>query len=265
MKIGVFINVCITVIEFPLDPDFPVLEPRGGESVEAGVQEEREKNTLIASYMSPSRIPDTASDLHPGIGDTNPDDPPTVMMLPGAEVSGLNAEDLPPSTLSDLLAQIAAPSVASSQGPAPASASFDTWGQQPQPPQASTSASVSLLQQFGLSGMTSVDFSNLLSTVSPETIGLMQQQPSHPFNSGFSSQPQGFGGGDQAYWSDPSGGASQPSWGGTSEGWNDNHNGNGGSGNFGRGRGRGRGFGGGRGRGGGFDRPKKLCNFFAKG
>ncbi|KAG9010864.1 hypothetical protein FRB94_009566 [Tulasnella sp. JGI-2019a] len=93
------------LIDFPED----VLEriPRGTESTETAAQEEREKSALMAVYMSPAHIPDTPSDLMPGL-DAMPDESQLVMMLPGAEVASLEAPAAPiiTASLQDLLAKI---------------------------------------------------------------------------------------------------------------------------------------------------------------
>ncbi|KAG8900938.1 hypothetical protein FRB99_005663 [Tulasnella sp. 403] len=93
-------------IEFPID----VLEntKRGTESTEIATQEEREKSALMAVYMSNAHIPDTPSDLHPGL-DAPPNESAMVTMHPGAEVASLEAPIVPPQqpSLHDLLAKIA--------------------------------------------------------------------------------------------------------------------------------------------------------------
>lgn len=110
--------------------------PRGADSTESSAQEEREKAALMAVYMSPAHIPDTPSDLYPGM-DAVPDETETVMMLPGVEVAGLEvAPPAVPASLQDLLAKISG-NTASQQAPAFGAAGFgdgpySTFGSQPQ-------------------------------------------------------------------------------------------------------------------------------------
>jgi len=241
-------------------PSYISTEPRGGESVEAGIQAEREKTALIASYISPSHIPESASDLLPRLGEPLPSDTPTVQMLPGAEIAEIIASNdaaaQAPSSLSDLLAQIATPSQPKSV--------TETWGQQLQQP---SDAQQSILQSLGLKS--AADIAALLSSVSPDALAMLQQQqqqqqqqppppqPSFGGDNGYSGSQQGYGSEDQQqpYWNDAGPSGSNGQWGGSRDDWDD-------GGYRGRGRGSGRGRGRGRGRDYG---SRKLCNFWAKG
>jgi len=92
-------------IDFPPD----VLEgiKRGTNSTEMAAQEEREKSALMAVYMTPEHIPDTPSDIRPGM-DGPPDESETKIMAAGDEVAHLEAPPPPQqANLQDLLARIA--------------------------------------------------------------------------------------------------------------------------------------------------------------
>ena len=258
------------MLEIPQIEGAP-LEERGIESVERKIQEEREKNALVASYMSDSLIPDSASELHPGIGTADADTAPPVAMLPGPEIteiiSGQNSTS--PSSLGELLAQIT-PSAAIT-GATPA------WTQptQAQIVGASTGAQA-FMQQLGTNG---VDFSQVLSGMTPEMLQALQQQlaqatgilgsggaslgtstgasvygTGHNDQGGFGG-PAAFGNEGQFQWGTDGRESGRSGWGseGGDEGWVAD------SGYKGCGRGKGKG----RGRGGGprGDRPRPLCNF----
>lgn len=251
-----------------------LLEERGVDSVEKKVQEEREKSALVASYMSDTLIPDSGSELHPGIGAADPDASPPVAMLPGPEIteiiSGQNNTN--PTSLGELLAQIT-PSTAS------AGASVTAWTQPVQAQVAGVSSGAqALMQQLGSNG---VDFSQVLSGMTPDMLQALQQQlaqatgvgsaPLAPpptdtsvFGTGQNDQTSfgaqaSFGNEGQFQWGTDGREGSRNGWSseGVDEGWGVE------SGYKTRGRGRGRG----RGRSGGprGDRPRPLCNFFAKG
>jgi protein phosphatase 1 regulatory subunit 10 len=244
------VSICFNTTETLLPSDISI-EPRGGESVEAGIQTEREKTALIASYMSISRIPESASDLHPRLGEPSPADTPTVQMLPGAEIiTSSDAAAQAPSSLSDLLAQISTP--------AQPTATAEAWGQQLQQPSA---VQQSILQSLGLKS--AADITALLSSVSPDVLAMLQQQQpptqaSYSGDNGYGDSQQGYSSEDQqqqGYWNDGGSSGANTQWNGSRDDWDD--------GGY---RGRGRGFGRGRGRGRGRDyTSKKLCNFWAKG
>lgn len=246
------------VPEILLPSDIPI-EPRGGESVEAGIQAEREKTALIASYISHSHVPESAGDLHSRLGEPLQSDTPTVQMLPGAEIAEIiasnDAATQVPSSLSDLLAQIATPTQPK--------ATTETWGQQSQQP---SSVQQSILQSLGLKS--AADIAALLSSVPPDALAMLQQQqqqpqqqqpplaqPSYGGENGYGVSQQSYGSEDQqqGYWNDGGSSGSGGQWNGSRDDWDDAGY-----------RGRGRGFGRGRGRGRGHG-SRKLCNFWAKG
>lgn len=235
-------------------PSHILIEPRGGESVEAGIQAEREKTALIASYMLHSHIPESASDLQPRLGEPLASDTPTVQMLPGADIAEIivsnDAAAQAPSSLNDLLAQITTP--------AQPKATTETWSQQLQQPSV---VQQSILQSLGLKSP--ADIAALLSSVSPDALSMLQQQqqqplvqPSYGGDPNFAESQPAYGPDEQqGYWNDGGPSSSSGQWSGSRDDWDD-------GGYRGRGRGHGRGRGRGRGRDYG---SKKLCNFWAKG
>ncbi|KAF8334960.1 uncharacterized protein EI90DRAFT_3049046 [Cantharellus anzutake] len=261
------------------------LEERGIDSVEKKIQEEREKNALVASYMSDSLIPDSANELHPGIGTSDPDAPAPVAMLPGPEISeiiaGLNTTT--PTSLGDLLAQIT---------PSSANAGAPVWGQPAQSqaqPFGSAAGAQAFMQQLGTNG---IDFSQVLSGMTPEMLQALQQQLAQATGAGIGGStpvpgpgvvPNGYGQGPgdqngfgalgsfgndgQFQWGTDGRESARNGWGSEGDdGWGGDSGGGSSSSSSGY-RGRSRGRGRGRGRGGGpkGDRPRPLCNFFAKG
>jgi protein phosphatase 1 regulatory subunit 10 len=231
-----------------------LIEPRGGESVEAGIQAEREKTALIASYMSHSHIPESASDLQPRLGEPLASDTPTVPMLPGADIAEIIASNdaaaQAPSSLSDLLAQIATPSQPK--------AMTETWSQQLQQP---SLVQQSILQSLGLKSP--ADIAALLSSVSPDALSMLQQQqqqplvqPSYGGDNGFGASQPAYTSDEQqqGYWNDSGPSGSSVQWNGSRDDWDEGGYRGRGRGGRGRGRGRGRDYG-----------SKKLCNFWAKG
>ncbi|KAF8304790.1 hypothetical protein DL93DRAFT_2233363 [Clavulina sp. PMI_390] len=281
-----------------LIPDDIILELRGGESIEAGIQAEREATALIAVYITPKDVPESASDISPRLGEppSGADSALTVAMLPGPEIAELASnleatannmmKETPPS-LNELLAQIAP--AASASGPLgsilpptqPKAMMEGGWGQQnghQQMMQQPNEQQQDVLQSFGVRN--AADLNALLSSVPPEMLAQIQathqqqqqQQQQGPGAGGFGGDQgnhNGFGGGyndgpQNQYWNDAGPSGPRGDGGGGYDDW-DNGGGRGYRGRGGRGF-RGRGEGGGpRGRGRGRGGDKVLCNFWAKG